>query len=89
MIPRVVAIIGRKYTKITGGTYSKNFSNFFTPESQKITATSVARKAKTDMGSVKNVWGSGVISWLRCQGSGLAGRKGTVPGGNKKRARWV
>jgi hypothetical protein len=52
--PKVVANMGRKYTKITGGTYSKNFSNLFTPDTQKIIATSVARKAKTDMGSVKN-----------------------------------
>jgi hypothetical protein len=69
VIPNVVAIMGRKYTKITGGTNSKNFSNFFTPESQKITATRVARKAKTDMGSVNKAWGSGVIVWLQCRGS--------------------
>jgi len=40
---------------MTGGTYSKNFSNLLIPETQKITATSVAKKAKTDMGSLKMV----------------------------------
>jgi hypothetical protein len=38
---------------MTGGRYLKTFWNLGTPDSQKITATRLARKANTDMGSVR------------------------------------
>jgi hypothetical protein len=62
--PKVVANIGRKYTKMTGGRYSKTFLNLRTPESQKMTATRVARKANTDIGSVKTASDVSVIGSL-------------------------
>ena len=70
--------MGTKYTKITGGTNSKNFPNRLTPESQKISATRPARNAKTDIGSVKRAWDSEVM--------GPASISGTVEKGPEHRA---
>ena len=79
MIPAVVVSIGTKYTKMTGGTTSKNPRRRGSSDSQKTRATMPARKAKTAMGSLRSAVAWGSMGRLAAVG-------GRWPGGDARRA---